>query len=71
MANDLDRKYVVSRNGKLEKLTKCVSRAEADIRIEREIVAGQFNEIDLYEYVGTYRPKKTYEVVNIFEEPEG
>lgn len=70
MANE-DRKFVVSRNGKLEKLTKCTNRSEADCRIEREIVGGQFNEIDLYVYVGTYRPKKTAEMVDIFAEPEG
>jgi hypothetical protein len=61
-------RFVVRRDGKLEPLNGVATRADADERIEREITAGQVQEVDLYIYAGTYKPKRMVETIDVFKD---
>jgi hypothetical protein len=43
------------------------TKEEVEARLDREVTSGQVQEIDLYEYVGTVKVKRTSEMVNVFE----
>lgn len=71
-ANSLRSRYVVRRGNSTnyEPLIGNATKGEVEARLEREIVGGQVQEIDLYEYVGTVKLKRSSEMVNVFEAQE-
>jgi hypothetical protein len=67
-AGSLRPRYVVRRDGRLEPMNGATTRAEADTRIDREITTGQVQEVDLYVYLGTFKPKRVVEVFDAFKD---
>lgn len=58
------RRFVARRDGKLEPIMGD-SREDVEERILREVAEGG-KEVDLYIYLGTYRPRRTAEKINLF-----
>lgn len=64
------RKFVVRRaDGKLEPVMGEV-QGEIEARLRREVVEGG-KEVDLYVYVGTFRPVRTAEMIDVFGDEPG
>lgn len=66
--SEASRRFVARRDGKLEPIMGTVLQ-DVEARLSREVAEGG-KEVDLYVYLGTYRPRRIAEKFDLFAEVE-